>query len=149
MKNLKILVLLVLTVAITFSCKKDDDTGDPPPGQTVEEIAALFIGTWKSTSATLNGNDDPLSECELMNTITFISATEATAVSSVSNSGNAPCEIENISATYFINNDEITTSFVFEGEEITDTSRFTINTTTLVIFGSDESDEYTDTYTRQ
>jgi len=148
MKNLKILILLVLTTCITFSCKKDDDAS-APPAQTAEEIAALFIGTWRYTSSTLNGADDALTECEQMSTITFVNATEATAVDTYSDTGSAPCMEENLSATYSINNDEITTTVMINGNEESNTVKFTINSTTLVIVDMDGTDEYRDTYTRQ
>ena len=65
MKTMKksIKFLAVLVIALLFSCSSDDSGSSSNSDK--------IIGTWKQVSESLNGVDQPLSDCELMDKTRF------------------------------------------------------------------------------
>ena len=139
MKIFKIILLAVVTTCLTFSCSNDDDNGGDSDS---------IIGTWKWTSSSVNGVNDPLTECHLLNTFTFTS----TAYSAVEHkSGSAPCTANDYNGTYTISGIILTWDVNSNDPDVDEIQ--TLNSTSLVL-KKEENDGnstfvYLDTYTRQ
>lgn len=143
MKYLKLPLILLLFTCVVFSCKKDDDGDDAPVEKTTAE---LIVGTWRWTSSQLDGEDVPLTECDLMDTLTIEASTLSTTSFS-STDGSAPCEADTFGPIpYTIS--ENTVTFTVDGESGVFNIE-SVNDTTLVILDEDEGEIFRDTYTRQ
>lgn len=139
MKIFKIILLAVVTTCLTFSCSSDDDDASS---------SASLVGTWKWTSSSENGVDDPLTECDLLDTYTFTS-TQATYLEYYSDNDMAPCEFDTYMATYTISGNVIT--FTVGSEVYTEDIELTASTLTF-IYQEDFNSEtfiYKDVYTKQ
>ena len=102
MKNLKITFLTIIAAFMAFSCSSDDDSSI---SQTTN--AELIIGTWKLTSTSSNGVADTLTECDLLDTLTF----NETTVIYINNDRipeEEPCNSASDTAPYSINDNTIT-----------------------------------------
>ncbi|AUP81465.1 lipocalin-like domain-containing protein [Flavivirga eckloniae] len=141
MKTLKLTLLTIITACLTFSCNSDDDSP-------AKSNAELIIGTWKWTEGTQDGVAETLTECDLLDTLTFTD----TQISYASHEeGTAPCATANtFSDTYTIDGNIITSDI-----EIALTKTYeiiTLNSTTLVLkFEETENNEtniYTNTFVK-
>lgn len=137
MKTLKLTLLVMVTTCLTFSCKSDDDGGSSG------NLADLILGTWKWTAASENGVEDTLTECDLMDTVTFTS----TAYSGIEHDpGTAPCTEYDFNGTYSISGNTI----IWDGDSEDTDEIETLNSTTLVLkYVGENNTVYRDTYTKQ
>ena len=97
MQNLKITFLTIITAFMAFTCSSDDDSSI---SQTTN--AELIIGTWKLTSTSSNGVADTLTECDLLDTLTF-NETTVIYITNDSITEEEPCNSESDTAPYSIN----------------------------------------------
>ena len=139
MKKMKIILLAIITTSLAFSCGNDDDSSS----------SNSIIGTWQWVSSIEDGENDPLTECDLLNTIEFTD-TQLISVSNESDNGSAPCTSETSTFTYTIEDNTLSLTV---GDEITILGIVTLNSTTLVLRNEDtfngETSVTVDTYTRQ
>ena len=139
MKTLKLTLLTIITACLTFSCSSDDDSS-------TASNAELIIGTWTWTASSYNGVAYTLTECDLMDTLTFTSTTYNYTEYT---SGISPCTPYFGTSTYTISGNMLTW-----GSDTENLGKIvTLNDTTLVLGKeiTDGNDTYinTDTYTRQ
>lgn len=135
MNYIKLPTVLILCFTLLFtSCGSDDDNNSA--------ISASIIGAWLYTSSTYNGENDELTECDLLSTVIFTD----TQLISTEYYGDACALTDSFTEAYSIDGNMI--SITFENDTYT-AEILTLNSTTLTIKDVDGSDEYTDTYTRQ
>ena len=135
MNYIKLPTVLILCLTLLFtSCGSDDDGNN--------NVTASLIGAWLYTSSTYNGENDELSECDLLSTIIF---TDSQLIST-EYYGEDCAMSESYTETYSLDGDII--SITFENETFTAEIQ-TLNSTTLTIRDTDGTDVYTETYTRQ
>jgi len=143
MKNLKITFLTIITAFMAFTCSSDDDSSS---SQTTN--AELIIGTWKLTSASSNGAADTLTECSLLDTLTF---NETTVIFNYSITEEEPCNSESETSPYSINDNTITLTNSL-GSIVTNEVA-SLNSTTLTLRYDQGTDTepfvYLEIYTRQ
>lgn len=135
MKTIKLILLAAIIACTTASCSSDDDSNNGD----VADFNTLIIGQWRLTSEVINGEPEPLDDCETSSTITF----------SEDNDENE-CETETPDvSTYTISGNTVTISYDGGSDS---GSIETLNNSTLTFsftdsFG-DETEVFTTTYTR-
>lgn len=132
----KLIVFVLITLHITFSCNTDDDVAG-----TINET--FIIGQWQLSSSTKNGTTIDLDTCDLMETYVF------TNTNKVSNtlyalSTNNVCE-EDAKTTY---------DYTITGVNLTINSHSvfvisTPNASTLILTSKSSSDTFVKTYIRK
>jgi hypothetical protein len=138
MKHLKKLVLLTFVVLTGFACSSDDDSS----GSTTAENKAKIIGTWLWTASSENGEDYPLTGCDLMYKLEFNSS----QVTETDFYGVDCADSESFTYNYDISGNTITVTV--EGETFS-SKITTLNSTTLTIKDTEDDDVYIETYTKQ
>jgi hypothetical protein len=141
MKNIKILAALTLCLLLLFTSCGSDDSNDNNDGDP-SNFEELIIGTWVYTSSTFNGESTELTECDFFSTLLFNSSQLITT-----EIYGASCDMSDIvTEDYSISGNML--SLTYQGDSyIAEIS--TLNTTTLSIMETEDSDVYVDTYTRQ
>ncbi len=132
----KILYLFMLaTFSFTFSCSKGGD---------LEKINKSFIvGKWKLSSATKNGVNVNLDECQLLKTLEFDTSYEV-IIKTYEIGTNTSCEEKsNTTHDYMLSKHSITIKGV--GDAVISTPK----TETLIHETTEASDIIVKTYTRQ
>ncbi|MAM23739.1 MAG: hypothetical protein CL817_08375 [Croceibacter sp.] len=144
MKTIKLILLAAIIACTTASCSSDDDSNNGD----VADFNTLIIGQWRLTSEVINGEPEPLDDCETSSTITFSEDT-VTSVYVYTNDENE-CETETPDvSTYTISGNTVTISYDGGSDS---GSIETLNNSTLTFsftdsFG-DETEVFTTTYTR-
>ncbi|WP_109098474.1 lipocalin family protein [Aquimarina sp. AU58] len=132
----KLIVFVLITLNITFSCNTDDDVVG-----TINET--FIIGQWQLSSSTKNGTTIDLDTCDLMKTYVFSNSNKVSITLYKFNTNNV-CE-EDAKTTY---------DYTITGANLTisNSSAFVISTpknTTLILTSKSSSDIFVNTYTRK
>ncbi|WP_035096560.1 lipocalin-like domain-containing protein [Aquimarina megaterium] len=132
----KLIVFVLITLNITFSCNTDDDVVG-----TINET--FIIGQWQLSSSTKNGTAIDLDTCDLMETYVFSNSNKVSITLYTFNTNNV-CE-EGAKTTY---------DYTITGTNLTisNNSAFVISTpenATLILTSKNSSDTFVNTYTRK
>ncbi|MGB0198669.1 MAG: lipocalin family protein [Flavobacteriaceae bacterium] len=103
MKNLNLCIGLLLGLII-LSCSSEDDEN---------KTDASILGKWILVSESYEGDEEPLSDCELMQTLTFNSDGTLEVYVLVDDD---PCVFETTTVAYAKNENEFTVSIEEDGE---------------------------------
>ncbi|EZH73765.1 hypothetical protein ATO12_17680 [Aquimarina atlantica] len=132
----KLIVFVLITLHITFSCNTDDDV--------VGTINKTFIiGQWQLSSSTKNGTTIDLDTCDLMETYVFTNANKVSITLYTSNTSDVCEEDSKTTYDYTVTDTHLT---------ISKHSTFVISTpnaSTLILTSKSSSDTYINTYTRK
>ena len=132
--------LAVATLTAFTSCSKDDTNID-----NVENQETTLVGTWFLASVTLDGEEEPLNECNLQSNM--ILASDGTITDNDYVLDGEVCINDGLSGTYEISDETITFEFVEGNESIVDSYSFSISENTLSL--TDPFDGAILTYTSQ
>ncbi|MBQ0735020.1 lipocalin family protein [Aquimarina celericrescens] len=129
MKKLGLLILLF--TSILTSCGSDDDT---PNGN--EQNNSELIGKWVQISLSQNGETITLTECEKRSTIEFdVQSYTEISIAPV----NTDCQVDfEDNGTWQVNGDQLTLTYIEEGEEVVETSSFKVVEDTLTLNYAEE-----------
>ncbi|WP_074407607.1 lipocalin family protein [Aquimarina megaterium] len=132
----KLIVFVLITLNITFSCNTDDDVVG-----TINET--FIIGQWQLSSSTKNGTTIDLDTCDLMETYVFSNSNKVSITLYTFNTNNVCEEDAKTAYDYTIIGANLT---------INNNSAFVISTpenATLILTSKSSSDTFVNTYTRK